>query len=259
MEQQKQPKRIKVSLKRKKPAGKPPVAPEESPKTKPLGRKSAPRKKPNIFQQMQQDAIEQLNKLDSVFKQKPTCQLQEVSPVLTDMLQKLSGWTPQSNEGVLEVANRLAQAAKEEIDKGIEKKAKVDTVEYAKGLLFHTLTYWNGVSSEHSLITGVEYSKGNSTVSFRMVRVFNYNRIGTPAMLYSSPTYSVTDIHPPMTKQRQDEVCIQGKYYHIDMPKAMDAIMTEVIRYQEQFKWLIDNAKVGRLKKLWDRSKKSTR
>ena len=229
MEQQKPQKPIKAYLKRKKPAGKPPVAPKDKPKANPKVKKPSP--------------------------DKP----REVSPLLTEMLQKLSGWTPHSNEGVLEAANRLAQAAREEIDRDTVKKAAIDTVEYAKNLQFHTLTYWNGVSSEHSLVTRVEYSKGNSTVSFHMIRVFSYNRIGTPAMLYSAPTYPVSDIHPPMSTQRKDEVNIQGKYYHIDMPQAMDAIMREAVRYSEQLNWLVDNAKVGKLRKLWDKSTKSTR
>ena len=250
MEEKKPQKLIKTYLKRKKPAGKSPVAPKGKTGSKPRS------KKPNMFQKMQQDAIDELNTVNRVLKQEPT---KQVSPLLTGMLQKLSGWTPQSNEGVLEAANRLAQAAREEIDKDTVKEAAIDTVEYAKNLQFHTLTYWNGVSSEHSLVTRVEYSKGNSTVSFHMIRVFSYNRIGTPAMIYYAPTYSVTDIHPPMPNQRKDEVNIQGKYYHIDVPQAMDAIMREAIRYSGQLNWLVDNVKVGKLKKLWERSKKLTR
>ena len=220
MEQQKQPKRIKVSLKRRKPAGKPPANKKEK----------------------------------KTYPGKP----REVSPLLTEMLQKLSGWTPSTNEGVLEVANRLAQAAKEEIDKDTVKKAKTDTETFVDGLIYHTLTYWNGVSNEYSLVMGVEHDRGNCRVKISMLRVFNYNRIGIPAVLYFEPEYAIGDIIPPRKGQR-NEVCIQGRYYLIDGPQAMDAIMTTVEKYSGIFTWLIDNAKVGKLKKLWDKSKKSTR
>lgn len=220
MEQQKQPKRIKVSLKRRKPAGKPPVNKKEK----------------------------------KTYPGKP----REVSPLLTEMLQKLSGWTPSTNEGVLEVANRLAQAAKEEIDKDTVKKAKTDTETFVDRLLYHTLTYWNGVSNEYSLVMGVEHDRGNCRVKISMLRVFNYNRIGIPAVLYFEPEFAIGDIIPPRKGQR-NEVCIQGRYYLIDGPQAMDTIIKESTGYIKHLGWVIDKSHTGELRKTCRRNRKSTR
>lgn len=225
MEQQKQPKRIKVSLKRRKPAGKPPVAPKDKPKANPKPRKAYPGKP------------------------------REVSPLLTDMLQKLAGWTPHSNNGVLEVANRLAQAAMEEIDKDTVKKAKTDTETFVDGLLYHTLTHWNGVSNEYSLVMGVEHDRGNCRVKISMLRVFNYNRIGGPALLYFEPEYAIGDIIPPRKGQR-NELCLQGRYYLIDGPQAMDTIKTEITRYRETLDWIFEAVYAGKLEKKCRKNRK---
>lgn len=250
MEQKTPQKLIKAYLKRKKPAGKPRVAPKGKTGSKPRS------KKLNMFQKMQQDAIDELNTVNRLLKQEPAKQepAKQVSPLLTEMLQKLSGWTPQSNEVVLEVANRLSQAAKEEIDKATVKQARNDSVKYAEGLLFHTLSYWNGVSAEHSLVIGVDCHKDTKSVTFKMLRVFKYNRLGPLALVYTEPEYDIADIQP--SRPGKKEVCLQGRDWKINDPYAMDAIMTTVEKYSGIFTWLIDNATVGKLKKLWDKSKK---
>lgn len=221
-------KKIRISIKRKKPAGNPPVAPAARTGRKPKA------------------------------SREPAGKLPEVSPVLTDMLQKLAGWTPHSNTGVLEVANRLAQAAMVEIDKEAVKKAKTDTEKFVDGLLYHTLTYWNGVSNEYSLVMGVAHDRGNCRVRISMLRVFNYNRMGVPAVLYFEPEYAIGDIIPQRKGQR-NEVCIQGRYYLIDGPQAMDTIIKESTGYIEHLGWVLDKSHTGELRKACRRNRKSTR
>ena len=214
-------KKIRISIKRKKPAGSPAASTGRKPRA----------------------------------SREPAGKLPEVSPVLTGMLQKLAGWTPHSNNGVLEVANRLAQAAMEEIDKDTVKKAKTDTETFVDGLLYHTLTHWNGVSNEYSLVMGVEHDRGNCRVKISMLRVFNYNRIGGPAVLYFEPEYAIGDIIPPRPGQR-NELCLQGRYYLIDGPQAMDTIKTEITRYRETLDWIFEAVYTGKLGKKCRKNRK---
>ena len=218
-------KKIRISVKRKKPAGSPPVAPAARTGRKPRA------------------------------SREPAGKLPEVSPVLAEMLQKLSGWTPHSNEGVLEVANRLAQAAKEEIGKTAAKRTRTDVHKFVDGLKFHTLTYWNGVSNEYSLILNVEHDASNEQVKFDILRVFNYHRIGAPSMVHLMPEYAIGDIVPPRPGQR-NELCLQGRYYLIDGPQAMDTIKSEITRYRETLDWIFEAVYAGNLEKKCRKNRK---
>ena len=98
---------------------------------------------------------------------------------LVDMVKKMSDWTPQSNAAVLEVANRLAQAAREKITPDMFKE---DAGSLDKALALcskikgHTLSKFNGIGEDHDYVVDVAIS--GKMLELSTVHMFKRNRIG---------------------------------------------------------------------------------
>ena len=112
-------------------------------------------------------------------RRKPAPETTGASGELLDMLQKLSGWTPQSDEAVLEAANRLAQAAREKITPDMFKERAVSldrALATCRKLVGHTLSKFNGIGEDHDYV--VEAEKDGSMLALSTVHMFKRNRIG---------------------------------------------------------------------------------
>lgn len=98
---------------------------------------------------------------------------------LVDMVKKMSEWTPPSNAAVLEVANRLAQAAREKITPDMFKE---DARSLDKALALcskikgHTLSKFNGIGEDHDYVVDVAIS--GKMLELSTVHMFKRNRIG---------------------------------------------------------------------------------
>jgi hypothetical protein len=146
------------------------------------------------------------------------------SPELLNMLKKLADWNPKSNEAVLEVANRLAQAAREQITPDLFKKPDTPVaaaMEKCKKLIGHTLTRFNGISDDHDYITDATVTQDNSII-LHSVHMFKRNRVGELAasmrMIYVHPGTILADRTKVTGKKNHTDCPIPG--YTLDTPDA---------------------------------------
>ena len=117
------------------------------------------------------------------------------SPALTELLVKLAGWTPDSDEQVLEVANRLGQAAREELDRGKVRDSRKFSAKMANDLVGKVLSTYNGIGTDYELVTGVEKDPGaENTVIFHLLYFTKFNRIGDWGMYRLNRSVHLGDI-----------------------------------------------------------------
>ena len=108
------------------------------------------------------------------------------SPALTELLGKLAGWTPDSDEQVLEVANRLGQAAREELDRGKVRDSRKFSAKLANDLAMH---------NQVLRFPGVEKDPGaENTVIFHLLYFTKFNRIGDWGMYRLNRSVHLGDI-----------------------------------------------------------------
>lgn len=115
-----------------------------------------------------------------------------VTDDILDMMKRLSAWTPKTLEQVIEVGNRLIQAASEDIFYSTSKERKAEKVPYFMNMKGKMIKYPNGIahSTEYIYVTGVEIDDKDweTTANITGIRLSKYNRIGNDTVqLYTLP------------------------------------------------------------------------
>lgn len=160
-------------------------------------------------------------------KLRKTAKAPGADPELVDMVKKMSDWNPQSNAAVLEVANRLAQAAREKITPDMFKE---DTRSLDKALALcsrikgHTLSKFNGIGEDHDYVVDVAIS--GKMLELSTVHMFKRNRIGEWAVsarkIYVDAGMVMSDRSIVTRKQSGNTHCkIAG--YSLDTAHAEEA------------------------------------
>ena len=127
---------------------------------------------------------------------------------LVDMVKKMSDWTPPSNAAVLEVANRLAQAAREKITPGMfndDARSLDKALALCSKIKGHTLSKFNGIGEDHDYVVDVAIS--GKMLELSTVHMFKRNRIGEWAVSARSSPATSAAILPgtawtPRTRRR---------------------------------------------------------
>jgi hypothetical protein len=117
-----------------------------------------------------------------------------VSPEIASMLAKLAAWKPKCDADVLEVANRLAQATREAMDKTNEAEGTLDTLERCKRLEGSILTSFNGINVDFDIVIGVSTEPKAGNVTFDLFTVFRMNRVGPWSTSRRVVTYNKNEI-----------------------------------------------------------------
>ena len=84
------------------------------------------------------------------------------------MLGKLAKWTPKTNEDVLEAANRLAQAAREIIEKPSLRSPR-DLLKFSDKIIGHVLSRKNGVSIDYDYVYQIEFMANDRGIILGMI------------------------------------------------------------------------------------------
>ena len=106
-----------------------------------------------------------------------------VSPVLLEMLERLKGWTPKSNDNVRAVARKLLLAVDSAETKDADgscNRVLSEALATCQRLVGHTLTCKNGVSLDFDFVVCYNYYHGEIVLD--TVHMFKRNRIGEYAM-----------------------------------------------------------------------------
>lgn len=144
------------------------------------------------------------------------------SPVLTEMLGKLSAWTPDSDEQVLEVANRLGQAAREEIDRRTVRDSRKFSLKMANDLVGRVLSTYNGIGTDYEYVAAVERDPGaEDTVIFRLLYFTRFNRVGDWGMYRLNRSVHLEDIQFFPTKRT---LVISGREKRISGKEGREVI-----------------------------------
>lgn len=152
-----------------------------------------------------------------------------LSGKLVEMIGKLAAWHPKSNEDILEAANRLSQAAREEIDKDLEKKGAESGARLCRSLVGHVLGYHNGITTDYTLVLGCAVSAG--TVTLDMLKVEPRNRLNggyvnvcrTKTAFFSSAA---------LLDRKTGNPTICDRKYTLDPPGGLETV-TEALVNQE--------------------------
>lgn len=152
-----------------------------------------------------------------------------LSDKLVDMIGKLAAWHPKSNEDILEAANRLSQAAREEIDRDLEKKGSESGARLCRSLVGHVLGYHNGISVDYTLVLGCTVSAG--TVTMDMLKVEPRNRL---AGGYVNVCRTKTAFFPSaaLLDRKTGNPTICDRKYTLDPPGGLETV-TEALVNQE--------------------------
>ena len=148
------------------------------------------------------------------------------SPALTELLGKLAGWTPDSDEQVLEVANRLGQAAREELDRRKVRDSRKFSAKMAGDLVGKVLSTYNGIGTDYELVTGVEKDPGaENTVIFHLLYFAKFNRIGDWGMYKLNRSVHLGDIQFFPVKRT---LVIAGREKKISGREGREVIMATI-------------------------------
>jgi len=163
-----------------------------------------------------------------------------LSGKLVDMIGKLTAWHPKSNEDILEAANRLSQAAREEIDKDLEKKGNDSGARLCRSLVGHVLGYHNGISMDYTLVLGCTVSAGTTTLD--MLKVEPRNRLyGGYVNVCRTKTAFFSSSALLDRKTGNPTIC--DRKYTLDPPGGLETVTEALVNQESSIKkaWEIIN------------------
>ena len=145
------------------------------------------------------------------------------------MLGKLAKWTPKTNEDVLEAANRLAQAAREIIEKP-SLRSPVDLLKVSDKILGRVLSRKNGVSIDYDYVYQIEFLANDRGIALGTIHMFRRNRIAEWAMSLRKIEVTKEDV-----EYYNGNVTIFG--YNSD-DGALNLFKENLVPLLEKMKWL---------------------
>lgn len=145
------------------------------------------------------------------------------------MLGKLAKWTPKTNEDVLEAANRLAQAAREIIEKP-SLRSPIDLLKVSDKILGRVLSRKNGVSIDYDYVYQIEFLANDRGIVLGTIHMFRRNRIAEWAMSLRKIEVTKEDV-----EYYNGNVTIFG--YNSD-DGALNLFKENLVPLLEKMKWL---------------------
>ena len=199
--------------------------------------RKASRRKPVVIERDDDDIPERQPKV----RKKPPEKKPEVSGALLDMLSKLATWTPKKNEDILEVANRLSQAAREEIDKDLERKGLESGARMCRSLVGHVLGYHNGITTSYLLVLGCTVSNG--TVNLDLLSVEPRNRLSGTLVNVCNTKSMFLASNAGLDRNSGDPYICDRKY-KLDPPGGLEFITEAMVNQESSLKkaWNIINS-----------------
>ena len=145
------------------------------------------------------------------------------------MLGKLAKWTPKTNEDVLAAANRLAQAAREIIEKP-SLGSPIDLLKVSDKILGRVLSRKNGVSIDYDYVYQIEFLANDRGIALGTIHMFRRNRIAEWAMYLRKIEVTKEDV-----EYYNGNVTIFG--YNSD-DGALNLFKENLVPLLEKLKWL---------------------